>query len=228
MSCKLSRPAPVDQVVHQPVAPGKDLTGLARSLRAVGTAPEIRPAKAEGDTPKFGLLEYRDRYRESVAINVMSALSDDFKTAYDKGDKTQKKNLENVATVVYLANLGLAPESPRQGELKERVNNWLHAIKEGNKNPRGEFTLEQNTRVNHKNKERNNYLKAVNELMLLIKEEFKTAKALAKIAKEDVDKRCAEVLAHFGIDISADPEFLDESAFKGEKICVLLPKIFLR
>lgn len=217
MSMKLTRSASVDSSVYRPVSVDKKLSELVSALRTVHTTSEMKSVKTDNELPKFDLLKFRNQYRESVATNVMSALSDDFKQAYETGDNAQKRNLENVAVAVYLAKAHHADEGRDDVQFGKLVNKWLEAIKNGNKNPGCHFSVEQNFSVNRKNKERDSYHKAVNELGLYLKENFAGPKALAKAVMVDVRKKCSDVLSFHGIDISTVSKYLEQTAFNAEK-----------
>ncbi len=217
MPANVTRCNSVDSSAFRPIPFDRKISELAANLRAVHTAPELKPVKAEGETPKFDSLRYLTQYRESVATNFMSALSNDFKKAYATGDNAQKRNLENVATAVYLAKVHLCSDGRDGLRLDKLINNWLDAIKKGNSKPGCNFSVEQNFNVNQKNKERETYQKAVNELGLFLKESYGAPKKLAKVVKEDVRHRCGEMLSHHGIDIITISDFLDQTAFNAER-----------
>lgn len=215
---KLTRSVSVDPSMYRPTLADTKLTDLVINLRSVHTAPAVKPAKSDSDSPKFDLLRFRNQYRESIATNVMSELNDDFKIAYEKGDAAQRRNLENVATMIYLAKAHtIGDENRDKSNFESLLNAWFTAIKNGNKKPDSYFTVEQNFSVNRKNKERDSYQKAVNELGIFLKDRFDTPKALAKVVMTDVQKRCNDVLSHHGLDISSVPQFLEQTAFNAEK-----------
>ena len=216
MPSKLTRSTSVDSALLRPVAVKKNLSELASNLRGVNTVPVAKPA-ATDPTSKFELLKFRNEYRESVATNVMSSFSEDFKLAYDSGDKVQKRNLENIAVAIYLAQSELVRDKKDDTSFNEAVSGWLAAIKEGNKKPNSNFTNEANFNVNHKNKERENYLNSVNKLGNFLKEAFLNPKQLAKVAMCDIKQRCSDVLEHHGIDITQVQDYLQQAAFNAEK-----------
>lgn len=216
MPSKLTRCTSVDSALLRPVAVKKNLSELASNLRGVNTVPVAKPA-ATDPTSKFELLKFRNEYRESVATNVMSSFSEDFKLAYDSGDKVQKRNLENIAVAIYLAQSELVRDKKDDTSFNEAVSGWLAAIKEGNKKPNSNFTNEANFNVNHKNKERENYLNSVNKLGNFLKEAFLNPKQLAKVAMCDIKQRCSDVLEHHGIDITQVQDYLQQAAFNAEK-----------
>lgn len=217
MPMKLTRSTSVDSSAYRTMTSDKKFSALVSNLRAVHTAPGVKPAALGKDAPKSELLKFRHQYRENIATNVMSALSDDFKKAYETGDTAQKRNLENVSTAIYLAKIHLGDDSPEKVKLLQLVDKWLDAIHSGNKKPGCNFSLEQNFNVNGKNKERDAYQKAVNELGLFLKECSAGPKSLAKIAMEDVRKKCGDILAQHNIDISTIEKYLEQTALNAEK-----------
>ncbi|KNC09788.1 hypothetical protein AC791_14290 [Klebsiella sp. RIT-PI-d] len=216
MPSKLTRSTSVDSALLRPVVVKKNLSQLASNLRSVNTVPVAKPA-ATDPTSKFELLKFRNQYRESVATNFMSSFSEDFKLAYEAGDKVQKRNLENIAVAIYLAQAEIIRDKKDDTAFKEAVSGWLTAIKEGHKDPNSNFTNEANFNVHHKNKARENYLKAVNKLGNVLKEAFLNPKQLAKAAMCDIRQRCSDVLEHHGIDITQVQDFLQQAAFNAEK-----------
>lgn len=217
MPMKLTRSTSIDSSAYRTMTSDKKFSALVSNLRSVQTAPGVQPAAVGKDAPKSELLKFRHQYRENIAINVMSALSDDFKKAYETGDAAQKRNLENVATAIYLAKIHIGDKSPDNAKLLQLVDRWLDAIHNGNKKPGCNFSLEQNFNVSGKNKERDAYQKAVNELGLFLKECSTGPKSLAKIVMEDVRKKCGEILAQHNIDISNVKKYLEQTALIAEK-----------
>ncbi|WP_230350823.1 hypothetical protein [Lelliottia sp. WAP21] len=217
MSFRLTRSTSVDSAAPRPDMVNTHFSELVSKLRSVNTAPAIKLAETANATPKFESLKYRNQYRESVATNVMSALSKDFKLAYESGDSAQKRNLENVATAIYLTKIHLSNGDRDDSIFEKLIGNWLHAIKQGNQKPGSHFTAEQNFSVNRKNKERDAYQKAVNELGVFFKDNFSGPKALAKVVMEDVTQRCGDILKHYGVDISTIPNYLQQAAFNAER-----------
>ena len=216
MPSKLTRSTSVDSALLMPVAVKKNLSELASNLRGVNTVPVAKPV-ATDPTSKFELLKFRNQYRESVATNVMSSFSEDFKLAYESGDRVQKRNLENIAVAIYLAQSEIVRDKKDDTAFNEAVSEWLAAIKEGNKKPNSNFTNEANYNVNHKNPARENYLNAVNKIGNVLKEAFLNPKQLAKVAMCDIKQRCSDVLEHHGIDITQVQDYLQQAAFNAEK-----------
>lgn len=217
MTFKLTRSQSVDSALLRPAIVNQRLSELATKLKSVHTAPDIKPPATKNKVPDFDLLQFKDQYRKSVAVNLMSELSNDFKVAYEKGDRTQRQNLENVAIAIYLAKVSFASTGREDSRFEHLVADWLGAIRKGNKNPDCNFTSEQNFSVNRKNHEREAYQKSVNELGLFLKDAFKKPEDLANVIMDDVKHRCAKVYEHFGVDISDEPKYLQQAAFNAEK-----------
>ena len=217
MSFRLTRSTSVDSAAHRPVIVDKNLSKLVTNLRTVHTAPALKPISSSEASPKFETLKFKNQYRESVATNIMSALNEDFKTAYDTGDSIQKRNLENVATAIYLAKVQLNNDGRDDQRFETLVGKWLDAINLGNQKRGCNFTAEQNFSVNRKNKERDAYQKAVNELGVFFKESFAGPKELAAVVMEDVKQRCSDILSHYGVDISSVSDYLQQAAYNAEK-----------
>ena len=57
----------------------------------------------------------------------------------------------------------------------------------------------------------------MNDLGLFLKNSFSGPKSLAKVASDDVRKKCADILAQHGIDIKTITHFLEQTAFNAEK-----------
>nr|WP_318383160.1 hypothetical protein [uncultured Enterobacter sp.] len=203
--------------------PGQNgpVSDLASKIQTVQSAAESAPTSVAEGKNKLDLLKFRDDYRANIATNVMSKFSDDFKYAYTNGDTKQRRELENVATAIYLARIGFISKGDtgdaESAKLGKCVDEWLSAIKKGNEKPDSHFTSEQNFSVNRKNKERDAYQKAVNNLGLHLKDNFSEPKFLAKQVMGDVHKKCDQVLSQYGMDTTVAPDFLEQTAFNAEK-----------
>lgn len=188
---------------------------LSEAMQSV-TNVEVKPARP---ATKNDILSFRDDYRRNAAT-MLSKRNEDFKQAYQNGNLSQKRELENIATTLSIVekNFDNTENSSAKKEILNALTDKLFlAIKKGNAKPDSHFTNEQNHSVNRDNKEQKDYQKAVNEIGKFLSKEFTTARAASKLVIPDVIGKCNDVLKPFDLNVSSVPDYLEQSAVNAER-----------